>query len=714
MSPVDALGPLDCPHRQDVRCEPTHESAVCLLLSKAFDSADERLVRVRRDACDSCNTVAQTHGRPNHVVASLLFGRALQRLKEDPHGPRSEHLTTIKEEFSQRLLQVSSCVNQRPGAQGVLGVGERRLPTVPVTQRHLSWSAAVLPSRSHVEVMTATLRSLEDAGFDNIRLFAEPGIEIPPTFSVSRLASQSKGAGQLGNFCAAAQSMLDARPDVDCYGFFDSDISAASGLRTWCDRQFWPGGHDVVSLFTHRFLCDCVQGWQTLNLGRLRFSGVLALVFNRAALLEFLADHGTLGHRESDRVGVVPAVGEWALRRGSGIACHSPSLVEQRGKEAPNPGDATVFSAKASRVRQVDDLLSWQPPKLRLGQIGLIGWNTRTGVGYQNRDLAQHLEVARWLALPHPRYRRLPQPHFAGEYLAPWTRWASSGWLRAWLDGLDWLLFVEHPIVPGLVQLAREMGVRVACVPNWEFISPAVEWLGYVDLMLCPTAHTFRLLRRWRQEFGFAWDAVYAPWPIDPKRFDFRRRQRCSKFLFVNGNGGLKATYSSGRETDYRRKGIEVITAAAKLLRTTPFLVYSQSRDLPAMPSNVEIRPAPDDNRKLYVDGDVCVQPSHWEGLGLQLLECQAAGLPLVTTDAPPMNECEPFRVVPTSGAERVYLVKGQPIDSVLIQPATLAGVLEEIYESDLREASDKAYAYIERERSWSRLTETFRTSLSG
>jgi len=121
------------------------------------------------------------------------------------------------------------------------------------------------------------------------------------------------------------------------------------------------------------------------------------------------------------------------------------------------------------------------------------------------------------------------------------------------------------------------------------------------------------------------------------------------------------------------------------------------------MPDNVEIRPAPKNNSDLYHDGDVCVLPSHWEGLGLQLLECQAAGLPLVTTDAPPMNECRPFRTVPVADIEPVFINGEQPIESHLIRPEDLAAVLDEIYDSEIGDASERARAYVERERSWDR-----------
>lgn len=53
-----------------------------------------------------------------------------------------------------------------------------------------------------------------------------------------------------------------------------------------------------------------------------------------------------------------------------------------------------------------------------------------------------------------------------------------------------------------------------------------------------------------------------------------------------------------------------------------------ESRDLPAA-----------DHLRLFAASHACVAPTRWEGLGLHLYEATAFGLPIVTTDIPPMNE---------------------------------------------------------------------------
>jgi 1,2-diacylglycerol 3-alpha-glucosyltransferase len=46
-----------------------------------------------------------------------------------------------------------------------------------------------------------------------------------------------------------------------------------------------------------------------------------------------------------------------------------------------------------------------------------------------------------------------------------------------------------------------------------------------------------------------------------------------------------------------------------------------------------------DEHLTRFASADVCVAPSRWEGLGLHLYESMALGLPVITNDAPPMNE---------------------------------------------------------------------------
>jgi glycosyltransferase involved in cell wall biosynthesis len=218
--------------------------------------------------------------------------------------------------------------------------------------------------------------------------------------------------------------------------------------------------------------------------------------------------------------------------------------------------------------------------------------------------------------------------------------------------------------------------------------------------MICPSYHTYRHACDWKRRYCYGWDVIYVPCPIDTEAFPFRQRTRCDRFVFINGWGGGRPRRLDGSHVSYGRKGAELIVEAARKAPDLPFVAYSQV-ELSGLPPNVELRRAAADHRRLYDDGDVCVQPSHYEGIGLQLLECQAAGMPLITTDAPPMNEYQPLDAIPVRGWDIVQVWGDQPIASQMMDAGDLVDVLRRWHRADIGQASLRARQFIECEHSW-------------
>lgn len=341
-------------------------------------------------------------------------------------------------------------------------------------------------------------------------------------------------------------------------------------------------------------------------------------------------------------------------------------------------------------------------------RIGLAGATTGFGLAHLNRDLARHLEIDRWLTRDEGR----PMPDLPCRFDSV-ARDISPLEIEAWLDGLDVVVFAEAPTYTHLVPVARQLGVRVVCIPMWEWLHPGQEWLDGVDLMLCPTVYAKEFVTGWQARFHYQWDVAAVAWPIDVMSFEFRKRRVCRSFVYIHGSGGMRALRADGSPAGFQRKGCDVLVEAARRVPHIPIIVYAHERDVSRPPPNIQLRRPPTSNSRLYVEGDVCIQPSRWEGLGLPLLECQAAGLPLIAPDAPPMNEHSPFETIPVARMQPVFLGPDHCIHSAVIDPAALADTMATVFETDITAASHQARHFIEHQHNWESRGPQIRAALS-
>ena len=314
------------------------------------------------------------------------------------------------------------------------------------------------------------LRSLIESGFTSIHIFAEPDSWVPLEFAHLPWTIHGRRLGSLGNFFTSLVSLLMIEPDADGYAIFEDDVEAARGLRAWCDGQFWPLGMGLASLYTCGVNHARERGWRVMGRGPYHTLGGLGFVFRRDVLQEFLSDGRILESSDSRGWTDDTAVGEWAVRRGIGIAYHTPSLLGHIGDvsaiAADGHGNASPLCTTRA-VGAVNAIEAWRPPPRSLGKVGLVGWNTVSGLGAMNRDLAAHLPIAKWLVPEHHGLPTLGAPRVAVR-VDTCRRDLGTAEIKAWLRGLDWVLFAEYPGLPRLVHCARAMGIQVACVPMWE------------------------------------------------------------------------------------------------------------------------------------------------------------------------------------------------------------------------------------------------------
>lgn len=197
---------------------------------------------------------------------------------------------------------------------------------------------------------------------------------------------------------------------------------------------------------------------------------------------------------------------------------------------------------------------------------------------------------------------------------------------------------------------------------------------------------------------GLKWDVYYVPWPIDVNRFQFKQRDICRSFLFNNGTGGGMAyKRNGGRHSP--RKGVDAVIAAARALNKIPFTIRTQI-PIASTPRNVVVIGEDATNEGLYEHGDIALQPSRYEGIGLQMLEAQACGLPIITTDAPPMNEYKPmFALNSTPEEGRVFGDRWIQVNNPNLKQ--LIKNIKQAHEKDISQQSAAARQFVCEVHSW-------------
>lgn len=276
-------------------------------------------------------------------------------------------------------------------------------------------------------------------------------------------------------------------------------------------------------------------------------------------------------------------------------------------------------------------------------RIGIAGWAVRTGLGYMNYDMWNLGFADTWLAVEHPKIGFDTQVLPAGALQA--TSGASAAVYRDFLDAIDVLVFCERPVTYQfpLVQEAKRRGLLVCCIPMMEWlppIGPSSPWLNGVDVMWAPTQWSAQELQKragqaQRKKLRIPWLSQIhgGRWGVNLARFPFRVRDKCNEFLFCNGFGGAHA-----------RKGLDALRAACWRVPDVPVCLRSQRDGCENLPKSVRLLVENTDQpAELYQCGDVLLAPSRFEGLGLQLYEAQACGLPVITTAGSPMDECRPM-----------------------------------------------------------------------
>lgn len=249
-------------------------------------------------------------------------------------------------------------------------------------------------------------------------------------------------------------------------------------------------------------------------------------------------------------------------------------------------------------------------------KIGLIGFHCRTGLGELNRQIHQYVSLHHWLIRSHKSKSTLGLEGMKSVSIGSTLQEVDD-----FISSVDVVLFCETPYWDHVPKRAKDLGKRVVCVPMQEWTPDSSHsWIDSVDLFICPTRHCY-------DELSGRLPCHYLQWPVDVSRYAMRTRTTCDRFLFINGNGGW-----------HGRKGLSVVEDLVRLWPEIPLTVRSQSR-VPDSLRPFMVEGEARSSQELYKDGDVLLCPHSVDGLGLEVMEAMACGLPVVCTEGRPWNE---------------------------------------------------------------------------
>jgi hypothetical protein len=542
-----------------------------------------------------------------------------------------------------------------------------------VSSKVWAYGVTTVASRLSSGLLSRTLTSLSKAGFPEPRLFMDglPSETLPAFAANLQVTCRNPAIKIYGNFHLGLSELFIRNAHADFYAMFQDDFVTYLNLREYLEACKFPA-KGYLNLYTFPENEKPIKGWyQSNQLGK----GAVALVFNNDGARALLNSSYWINRPASvpknpQRLWkfVDGGVVESMRKAGFKEYVHNPSLVQHTGDRS-TLGNGRQAKASTFLGEDVDAMTLLNPSQRRIAtktisRIGLVGYNTASGLGEVNRQIAEYIDIYRWLVKPHKSQQNLPFPDNVDCEVCP-----GGERVEEFVKSVDAVVFAEVPLYENLISLCKTHGKLLICIPMLEWMPPGGQgWPKEIDLFICPTRQCYN-------EFSHVLPCVHFPWPVDTEKFEFKQRDICKQFVFINGHGGYAG-----------RKGGAVIKAALELWPEMPLIVYDQTGSFP----NSKVTKS---NTDLYSQGDVLISPHSVDGIGLELMEAMACGMPVISTDGEPWSEIPAIaRIRASVGRKSIR----RPVDWYTPDPAHLVSICKELLGQDISTESQEARKWAE------------------
>lgn len=320
-------------------------------------------------------------------------------------------------------------------------------------------------------------------------------------------------------------------------------------------------------------------------------------------------------------------------------------------------------------------------------KLGLVGWPSDTGVGTELRDALRYLPVTGVFYLDHPG--KPPSADFKGK-----TQGTSNllQKMKAFIETnqIDTILTWETPGSWDFPALWQSNGIRWFCVVHYDWFAPKQIAAWKTAKIIVPFAQAGLDLRA-----IYSLESTTLSVPLDLERLPFRQRHIAEHFVTVYGQGGHGD----------RRAIVQIMDAWRLMGQDAPPLLIRAQKPIKelegGLPDRVTVHlenlmKAAD----LYTNQDVALMPSKYEGVGLSLIEAQALGLPVITTDMEPMKSLAPDYLV-AGNIGKIEIMQDHWVGTCTATPVKIAETVTKLRGQDISEASRTARFRAQEKYSW-------------